>query len=274
VVFLALQHVADGTPYVLLQWRWWLGLLTLDTPYSISAILLPTGLLLWLAPALFALEDAHPRLFPGVVLLVTLGVAWSQVQTAALPQPRLLALLLHGERLGVPVLLLLAYGCLGLAAGRLSRRCPTQRVWLAELGGSGFLLLRLLYRVAPHSAVTHVLGASLLPPTQLAVVMSVAWLLVHMRWPPLTTGFQLLGGDALFAFVVHRLLLQSIAGGLHVLAVADAGARYGLLVTSTMVLTWGLCGWRQRQAAARQGLLRDKARGRDQEVRTPALHVS
>ena len=52
VVFLALQHVADGTEHALLHWRWWLGLLTFETPYSISAILLPTGVLLMLAPQL------------------------------------------------------------------------------------------------------------------------------------------------------------------------------------------------------------------------------
>src|SRR5262249_19223339 len=104
VVFLALHHMAHGTLHTLWQWHWWLGLVTFETPYSISAILLPTGVLLLLAPPLFALEEAHPRLFPLFVVLVTLGVAWGQVQTASPPQPRLLAILFHGERLGVPVL--------------------------------------------------------------------------------------------------------------------------------------------------------------------------
>src|SRR5215510_16157933 len=58
VVFLALQHVADETQHMLLDWRWWLGLLTFTTPYSISAVLLPIGVLLMLAPQLFALEEA------------------------------------------------------------------------------------------------------------------------------------------------------------------------------------------------------------------------
>ena len=120
IVFLALHHVADGTEHALLHWRWWLGLLTFETPYSISAILLPTGVLLMLAPQLFALEEAHPRLFPGLVVLVTVGVAWGKLQTASGPQPRLLALLLHGEKFGVPVLLMLAYGGLGMPAGRFS----------------------------------------------------------------------------------------------------------------------------------------------------------
>jgi hypothetical protein len=75
VVFLALRHMAEGTQHALLHWRWWLGLLTFETPYSLSAILLPTGALLMLAPQLFALEAAHPRLFPGLVVLVTVGVA-------------------------------------------------------------------------------------------------------------------------------------------------------------------------------------------------------
>src|SRR5262245_2517959 len=70
VVFLALRHVAEGTQQALLHWRWWLGLLTFETPYSISAILLPTGVLLMLAPPLFVLEEAYPCLFPGFVVLV------------------------------------------------------------------------------------------------------------------------------------------------------------------------------------------------------------
>src|SRR5262245_54397184 len=145
VVFLALRHVAEGTPQALLHWRWWLGLVTFATPYSISAILLPTSVLLLLASHLFVLETAHPRLFPACVVLVTGGVAWSRMQTAASPPPHLLALLLHGERLGVPVLLLLAYGSLGIAAGRCSRRFPTRQVWLARMGVTGFILLQLLH---------------------------------------------------------------------------------------------------------------------------------
>jgi hypothetical protein len=248
VVFLALRHVAEGTQQVLLHWRWWLGLLTFETPSSISFILLPTGVLLMLAPHLFALEEAHPCLFPGFVVLVTVGVTWGKLQTASGPQPRLLALLLQGERLGMPFLPLLAYGGFGMAAGRCSRRFPTMRVWLAIMGVTGFILLQRLHSWYPQSAVAHVLGTSLLPPTKLAVMMSVSWLLLHMRWQRLTDFFRLLGVYALFAFIVHRLLLQSIDIGLNILAVEDARCRYGLLMTSTMLLTFGLCWWRQRHA--------------------------
>jgi hypothetical protein len=250
ILFLALHHLATGTLYTLWHWHWWLGLVTFDTPYSISAILLPTGVLLLLAPSLCALEAAHPRLFAPGGVLVTGAVAWSQRLTAAHPLPHLLALLLHGERLGVPVLLLLTYGGLGIAAGRCSRRFPTRRVWLALLGVTGFALLGLLHRGYPRSGVVDVLDASLLPPTQLAVVLSVAWLLLHLRWQGLAGCFRLLGVYALFAFIVHRILLQSLNMGLNVLAMKEGGCRYGLLVTSTMLLTCGLCWWRQRQAGS------------------------
>ena len=121
---------------------------------------------------------------------------------------------------------------------------------LALMGVSGFLLLQRLPSWYPQSAVVHVLGTSLLPPTKLAVVMSVAWLLLHLRWQRLTDFFRLLGIYALFAFIVHRILLHSIDIGLTVLAVEDARYRYGLLLTSTMLLTFGLCWWRQRHAEA------------------------
>jgi hypothetical protein len=250
VAFLALQHVANGTQDALLHWHWWLGLVTFETPYSLSAILLPTGVLLLLAPHLFALEEAYPRLFPGLAVLVMVGVAWGQVQTDARPLPRLLALLLHGERLGVPVLLLLAYGGFGIAAGRCSRRLPTMRVWLAMVGVTGFILLKMLHGLYPRSAVAEVLDTSLLPPTKLAVVMSVSWLLLHMRWQWLAVFFRLIGFYALFAFILHRILLQTIHIGLNVLEVGDAEYQYGLLVTSTMLLTFCLCWWRQHHAEA------------------------
>jgi hypothetical protein len=250
VVFLALHHVADGNQHVLLHWRWWWGLLTFETPYSLSAILLPTGVLLLLAPHLFALEEAHPRLFPVLVVLVTIGVAWGQAQTASRPQPRLLELLLHGERLGVPVLLMLAYGCFGIAAGRCSRRLPTMRVWLAVMGVTGFILLQMLHSLYPRSAVASVLGTSLLPPTKLSIVMIVSWLLLHMRWQPLVIFFRLIGFYALFAFIVHRILLQTIYIGLNVLDIEGPLYQYGLLLMGTMLLTFCLCWWRQHYAEA------------------------
>jgi hypothetical protein len=250
VVFLALHHVSDGSQQALLHWRWWWGLLTFETPYSLSAILLPTGVLLLLAPQLFALEEAHPRLFLVLVVLVTVGVAWGQMQTASHPQPRLLELLLHGERLGVPVLLMLAYGSFGIAVGRCSRRLPTMRVWLAIISVAGFILLQILHILYPQSAFARVLGTSLLPPTKLAIVMIVSWLLLHMRWQRLAVFFRLIGFYALFAFIVHRLLLQTIHIGLNVLEVGDSIYQYGLLLTSTMLLTFCLCWWRQRHAAA------------------------
>ena len=248
VVFLALHHVADGNQHVLLHWRWWWGLLTFETPYSLSAILLPTGVLLLLAPHLFALEEAHPRLFPVLVVLVTIGVAWGQVQTASRPQPRLLEILLHGERLGVPVLLMLAYGCFGIAAGRCSRRLPTMRVWLAVMGVTGFILLQMLHSLYPRSAVASVLGTSLLPPTKLAIVMIVSWLLLHMRWQPLAIFFRLIGFYALFAFIVHRILLQTVHIGLNVLDIEDPMSQYDLSLTGTMLPTFCLCWWRQHYA--------------------------
>ena len=74
----------------------------------------------------------------------------------------------------MPFLPLLAYGALGIAAGRVSRRLPTMRVWLAVMGVTGFILLQMLNSLYPQSTVAHVLGTSLLPPTKLAVVMSVS----------------------------------------------------------------------------------------------------
>ena len=137
-----------------------------------------------------------------------------------------------------------------MAAGRLSRRWPTRRLGLVVTGVTGFALLQSLHSFYPQSAVVHVLCSSLLPPTQLAVVMSVSWMLLATRWQQMAVFFRLLGFYALFAFVVHRILLQTIHIGLHALQVGDARCQYLLLGASTMLLTFCLCWWRQYHAAS------------------------
>jgi hypothetical protein len=90
--------------------------------------------------------------------------------------------------------------------------------------------------------------SGLLPPTKLAIVMIVSWLLLHMRWQPLAIFFRLIGFYALFAFIVHRILLHTIHIGLKVLEIEDPIHQYGLLLAGTMLLTFCLCWWRQHYA--------------------------
>ena len=69
-----------------------------------------------------------------------------------------------------------------------------------------------------------------------------------MRWQRLTDFFRLIGFYALFAFVMHRVLLQTIYIALNVLELEDTRYQYSLLLTSTMLITFGLCWWRRRHA--------------------------
>src|SRR5262249_9947433 len=123
-------------------------------------------------------------------------------------------------------------------------------------GMTGFILLQMLHSLYPRSAVASVLDASLLPPTKLAIVMIVSWLLLQMRWQPLAQFFRLIGFYALFAFIVHRILLQTIYTGLNVLDIQDPMYQYGLSLMGTMLLTFCLCWWRQRYAEALRTIAR------------------
>ena len=78
--------------------------------------------------------------------------------------------------------------------------------------------------------------------------MSVSWLLLHIRWQRLTDFFRLIGFHALFAFVVHRILLQIIYIALNVLEIEAPMYQYGLSLVGTMLLTFCLCWWRQHYA--------------------------
>jgi hypothetical protein len=118
------------------------------------------------------------------------------------------------------------------------------------LGVTGFILLQMLHNLYPRSAVASVLDTSLLPPTKLAIVMIVSWLLLHMRWQPLAIFFRLIGFYALFAFIAHRILLQTIHIGLNVLDIEDPLCQYGLSLPGTMLLTFCLCWCRQHYAEA------------------------
>ena len=98
-------------------------------------------------------------------------------------------------------------------------------------------------RGAPSEGVRNV-------RTKLAIVIIVSWLLLQMRWQPLAIFFRLIGFYALFAFIVHRILLQTLHIGLNVLDIENPLHQYGLLLMGTMLLTFCLCWWRQHYAEA------------------------
>jgi len=55
-LMLLLKMTIQGNIYRAHDISWWLGLITFNTPYSISAILIPTGLLMCIAPYLVKFE--------------------------------------------------------------------------------------------------------------------------------------------------------------------------------------------------------------------------
>lgn len=212
VVFQTLKYAADGSLAPLASFSWWLGLLTFETPYSISAILIPTGLLLLLAPWLLrGARTLGPGLATALVIAGALGASWMR-QIEELAAWRMFDLALFTGVGGFPVLWLLLLGCVGLMFG------------IAYLSaGSGlvsagrWVVVAVLYRVLSElddiePGALAALYGFVLPVLRFLIVLGAGLTLGHLvkpfseRW---LGWLILIGRYGLFSFLLHRVFLQA-----------------------------------------------------------------
>ena len=115
------ELIVRGETRTLCDPAWWLGLLTLKTPYSISSILIPTALLVFIAPVVLKAINRY-RFFPvlGVALvlsLITAGIISSIADPDGLHY--LLRRLLIENDGYFPFLPMVLYGIISIAIGAL-----------------------------------------------------------------------------------------------------------------------------------------------------------
>lgn len=228
---------------------WWLGLLTLDTEWTISGVLLPTGLVLLVAPWVIPLVQAAPwkvlvQLLVGSVMISALSI-WMSGSVAAQAWP-VRILLLEGLG-GFPVLPFLFNGCLGIWLGILHRKSPHH--WRPALAVLMVLQSTVfLSTFLPPDPWLSCFRASLGALGKFGWMFAVALILTRPCFHKISAPVEMIGRFALGSFVMHRVFLQALAIGLGLagFAALPPWAIYVVLFGGTMLLTWLLCERRER----------------------------
>lgn len=249
LLFAALRDMNSGSASTPRSLDWWLGFLTLETAWTISGVLLPTGLVLLVAPWVIRhVQHAPWKSLGQGMLLSALVSAWAIWISGTEVAGSWLARVFLIEGLGgFPVLPFLVNGCFGIWLGILHRRSPyrwhTALVVLMAVQGGVYLSTFL-----PPDPWLSGFRASLGALGKFGWMFAVALCLTSTPLHRLAAPVEKIGRFALGSFVMHRVFLQVLALGMGVAGVValPPGAAYVVLFSGTMLLTWTLCLWRER----------------------------
>jgi hypothetical protein len=245
--FLKLAPEGDLSPVFTSDW--WLGFITLTTPWSISGVLLPTVLVLLCAPVLIQLCRTWPWQTLAALLLTQLAVTLSGGVLGASGHSSDWAVrffLTEGLG-GFPVLPFVLNGCIGCWLG--IYRHQNESVWL--YGIALLLLLQLgVYAstFAPPALYWSVFRSMVGPAGKFVWLFLCAGLLARAGYTPMVSPLALIGKFALTTFIVHRIFMQALNTAItgSQWGTLPAELRYATLWTGTLALTWALCVFLQR----------------------------
>jgi hypothetical protein len=204
VVLLSVHHIAQNQIAVLADLRWWLGLFTFATPYSISGVLLPIAICIFVIPYLKQAGETigWPLALFGSIFVT--GLVQFQIS-----QPRSVhnSLLTFGA--GFPIVPMVLEGAIGFFGAMMWRSMVKQHEVISEVRvASVWVVLVLPFLSSP------VLGRIVLSLLPLARVL---WLIVvglTISAIPILTNVtrfaSLLGRFSLFCFIGHRIVIQSL----------------------------------------------------------------
>lgn len=249
-------------------WGWWIGFVTLTTPWSISGVLLPTALVLLCAPALVQLCRTWPWQTLSALLLaqIAVTVAAQALLASGSAEHWAVRFFLTEGLGGFPVLPFVLNGCLGCWLG--IYRHHNEPLWL--YGIALLLLVQLCVfasTFAPPALSWSIFRNTLGPTGKFAWIFLCAGLLARSGYRPLVAPIALIGKFALATFVAHRIFLQllntTITGT--PLGAMPGELRYVTLWIGTLTLTWALCGGMQRHynRTASDRMAQDKVSGKD-----------
>lgn len=247
IFFLISAGVVRGDTSDLAEPTWWLGLLTLHTEYSISAILLPTGLMLLLAPGVLRLTDRRLRawILPSMLGFSVLASTARHVANSYPPVPHMLDRLFVAGVGGFPVIPFIFFGLVGLALGWIARFRPPAAAGIVGTFVVCLVVLQMEWTSAPSPLFTIARGA-ITPSLEFSILLSTGWILAkYLPRLPVTKLLGLIGQYALFSFLLHRIILQaSDIVSTRYFKLDNTTLEYGVLMVATFSVLGVLCYWR------------------------------
>jgi len=243
-LFAALREAMAGQAARIATPGWWWGFVSLDTAWTISGVLLPTGLVVLCGVYLCRVMRRERWNVLAVLVTARILASMSAAALADSPHAGLWAVrffMLDGLG-GFPVLPFFLNGCLGIWLGML-RNCDNQQ-WRFSI--ALLMLCQVLVYMTSYGPPSY--GSSVLVGT-LSAVSKFAWMYwiahgVKLGGAALCEGpIELVGKFALGSFVMHRVFLQVINVGLATIGAAALAPewRYAILFGGTLLLCWWLC---------------------------------
>lgn len=249
VIFAILKLITAGNLSPIFDFEWWLGFITLKTEWTISGVLLPTGLVLFCGPAMIRWTQKVPWLVLTMLTISRFAVSILALHFGASAHAETWAIrffLLDGFG-GFPVLPFVVNGCIGIWLG--VQHNNNETVWRRAM--AILLLFQLIVYFStfmpPITWLKHVIS-SVGAIGKFAWMLLIAHFLATSIFRPFTPPIELLGRFSLGSFVMHRVFLQALA-----IIILNLGLmkiqvelRAIMLFLGTFVLTWALCKLRQQ----------------------------
>ena len=243
-VFAALKQILFGNSSILLSQEWWQGFITLDSEWTISGVLLPTGLVVLCGPWIISWTQRAPW---GVLFSLATAKLSISMLTVALSSPAqvdtwLVRFLLTEGLGGFPVLSFMANGCIGIWLGMQHHR--SENVWRVTMALLlACQLLIYLSTVFPEVPYNPLAVLSLGAVGKFAWMLLVTTLFSALVFQPLTSAIELLGRYALGSFILHRVFLQATDIGFRSAGFNDLSfeIHYIVLFSGALFMTYALC---------------------------------
>lgn len=210
ILMLFFSLLLEGRLNEMAAFKWWIGLITFHTPYSISAILIPTFLLLIIAPLLLTIE----KKIPLSLLIISFGaVIWATFQRMELETQKFTShisnIFFLGRESQFPLLLFLTYGMTGLALGTLYQRVKkiamilivTFIIWHLIIIAFNPIGDNTFFKFAKFSTIFF---------ARFCIILLIGFVLDHYNIVFISKYLRMIGMFALFSFIMHRIILQII----------------------------------------------------------------
>ena len=248
-LFAMLRQYSIGDIAPIRTAHWWLGFLTLETEWTISGVLLPTGLVLLCGPVMIRQSHRTPWLVIVALCItrVLVSVYSYELTASGHAMTWLENFFLREGFGGFPVLPFVLNGCIGIWLGIQKHR--SEVVWRRAMAvlflvQLGIFILNLL----PDPPYCKVLIESAGAVGKFAWMLLIASVLTARTPMLLNMPIALIGKYALASFVMHRIFLQVLGISIAFLGLngLQAELRFALLLGGAFTCTWILCVARRR----------------------------